>query len=55
MVFVLLRPQTQEDDGRYQYHGAFGSQRQAEQFIIDAVKKSRNYYSPGDFIVAKQI
>lgn len=55
MIFVLLSPSTVEDKGRYHYEGAFGSERQADLYIEEQVKKSKGWYSLGSFIKVKKI
>ncbi len=55
MVFVLTGPAFQEDEGRYFLHGTFGSERQADKYIEDEVKKSKGWYKTESFIKAKKI
>ena len=55
MVFVLLAPSTVEDEGRYHYLGAFGSERQADKFILEQVFQAKGYYGKDSYIKAKRI
>ena len=55
MVFVFQRPMFQEDEGRYQSYGQFGSERQAELFIEEKVKDSNGYLGKSNFIITKEI
>ena len=53
MYFVLRGPSFQEDEGRSEYHGSFGSKEEAEAHIDKIVKESKGWYSHGSFTIAR--
>lgn len=55
MIFVFIGPSTQEDEGRYHYVDNFASERQADKFIEEEVKKSKGWYTVNSFIKTQRI
>lgn len=54
MYAILRSPSTQEDAGRFEYFGVYGSLQDAENKRIELSEKSKGYYSVQSFRIFKE-